>query len=453
MRTEELATCTRTVVHLAGYFGELKAAVRRLQQQIAPSARGYFTPEEEDAVRGVLVSYWQARAALLEVITAFRVDADLIGEERPLAFVTAFAAALLLVDAARFLRETVGHRPVVCAKLNQPAPEFGIPADVYDTIQWSLVRARHAWHLYHAVQYYDQHRRELQALGEHPDVAPLLAVIEQLHHRLDLSIAEFARAKLRTRARQLLAHLARDTFGQALYGLQKLCGLLLSEKYVRYGHQPALPPAIVAQLQELLRPGDVVAVRKEYALTNYFLPGYWPHVALYLGDTSSLEQLGVSADPSAVPRWRQRLEGWEPDARHVLEALKDGVRVRALASPCASDSIVVLRTQLRPDEVRQGLLRGLAHEGKAYDFDFDFRRSDRLVCTEVVYRAYDGLGGIRFPLVHRAGRPTLSGSDLIALARRRCHLRPVGVYAPAFVPDLVVEEHAVNELLDTACGA
>ncbi len=59
--------------------------------------------------------------------------------------------------------------------------------------------------------------------------------------------------------------------------------------------------------------------------------------------------------------------------------------------------------------------RVLAHEGKDYDFDFDFSRSDRLVCTEVVYRAFDGIGGMQLPLTIRAGRPTLSGGDLIAL--------------------------------------
>ena len=46
----------------------------------------------------------------------------------------AYAGAVLLIHAARFLRETFGDSPVVIAKLNEPEPHFGIPAGVYDTV-------------------------------------------------------------------------------------------------------------------------------------------------------------------------------------------------------------------------------------------------------------------------------------------------------------------------------
>jgi hypothetical protein len=90
--------------------------------------------------------------------------------------------------------------------------------------------------------------------------------------------------------------------------------------------------------------------------------------------------------------------------------------------------VVVLRPRLSTGEVAHSLARVMAHEGKPYDFDFDFSRSDRLVCTEVVYRAYDGVGPMQFPLVRRAGRPTFSGSDLIGLTLDRRGFDPVAVY-------------------------
>jgi hypothetical protein len=203
---------------------------------------------------------------------------------------------------------------------------------------------------------------------------------------------------------------------------------MLSERYVRRGHQPQLPADIAAQVRAMLMPGDVLVTRKEFALTNYFLPGFWPHAALYLGDAESLARLGLGEQVHVRPRWARLLEAGADEPSRVLEAQKDGVQLRPLTSPLACDSVVVLRPRLSTGDVAQSLARVMAHEGKPYDFDFDFSRSDRLVCTEVVYRAYDGIGPMQFPLVRRAGRPTLSGSDLIGLTLDRRGFDPIAVF-------------------------
>jgi hypothetical protein len=430
MNAQDISAGVRTVTHAANYFDELKAKAAALAQSRAAQDRGYFSPNEEDQVRGVLISYWQARNALLELITSFRLDTQLSDEDRPAAFLTAFAGALVLIDGARFLRETVHERPLVREKLNEAAPQFGIPAGVYDAIQRSLIGARNAWHLYHAIRYFEEHERQLREMAREAELAPVMDVIERLRHRLDISATQFARARLRMRAAQAYRSLLSDALAKALYGLQKLGGNMLSDQYVRRGHQPALPEEIATRVRSLLNPGDVLVVRKEYALTNYFLPGYWPHAALYLGDVAALSRLGIQDQDHVRPRWLKLLEGDADEPGRVLESMKDGVQIRTLDSPFGSDSIVVLRPRMSASEIAQGLARVMAHEGKPYDFDFDFRRSDRLVCTEVVYRAYDGVGGMQFPLVQRAGRPTLSGSDLIGMAIERRSFDPVAVFIP-----------------------
>lgn len=204
-------------------------------------------------------------------------------------------------------------RPLVRQKLNQPAPEFDIDGGVYDHVQKSLVSSRNAWHLYHAVQYYQENERHLRERAAGSELAPVVEIIDRLKHRLDVSPAQFTRAKLRTRVSHLLRKLNRNLFGRAMYGLQKWCGDVLADKYVRSGHQPALPADTARRLQTLLCPGDVIVVRKEYALTNYFLPGYWPHAALYLGNVDSLGSLEAGVNDDDRPRWR-----------HLLEAVGDG---------------------------------------------------------------------------------------------------------------------------------
>ena len=123
--------------------------------------------------------------------------------------------------------------------------------------------------------------------------------------------------------------------------------------------------------------------------------------------------------------------------------MKDGVLVRSWYSPLRSDSVLILRPRLSSEQCATGIVRALAHESKRYDFDFNFARSDRLVCTEVVYRAYDGLGNLTFPLKIRAGRPTLSGADLVQMACEGSGFDAVALYASQCGPRL---RHSENIL-------
>ncbi|MCA9203802.1 MAG: hypothetical protein KDA59_12180, partial [Planctomycetales bacterium] len=308
MDSHQLAAGVRTVRDVARYFDELKAKAAELAIRIPPQQRGYFTPAEEDETVGLLVSYWQARNALFDLITSYRLDEQLSDEDRPAAFLTAFSAALVLIDAARFLRETVHCHRLVRDKLNQPFPQFGVPEGVYDQVQASMLSARHAWHLYFAIQYFQQHEPALRAMAVGTELEPLVELIDSRRHQVDISLARFARARWRTRVSQFTSHLARDLLWRALYGIQKLGGTLVADRYLKRGHRPGLPKDVADSLQAALRPGDVLVVRKEYALTNYFLPGYWPHAALYLGDVRTLATLGIQDHRDVRPRWAKLLD-------------------------------------------------------------------------------------------------------------------------------------------------
>ena len=72
------------------------------------------------------------------------------------------------------------------------------------------------------------------------------------------------------------------------------------------------------------------------------------------------------------------------------------------------------------------------------------------MCTEVAYRAYDGLGPIRIPLSERSGRPTLSAEDLLDLAVDGEGFDPVAVFgAPTCLDRLVVGEDSRAAIRDS----
>ena len=447
MTPEEITAGARTIVHLAGYFDELGQTVEKLLEDARASRRGYFTPSEEETVRRLQVSYWQSRGALFDVALSFRDDRELSETVRPEAFLVAYAAAVLLVHAARFLRESFEPLPAVRGKLNEPEPSFGIPQGMYDTVQKSLTSPRHAWHLYHAMRYFDEHERELRAKASDPLLAGVMSVIDRLGDRMRVPASRYVKARLKVRANRAIGRLQHGLLGRALYGIQKLAASMAEGVFTRPGHRPNLPEQVARDFRQLLEPGDVLITRKEYAVTNYFLPGYWKHAALYLGEPAVLEQLGLAEYDAVKPRWEKLLGGEALDRHRVLESLKDGVWIRSTASPFSADAVVAIRPRLTKADVAEALARGLFHEGKMYDFDFDFTRADRLVCTEVIYRSYDGIGGTSFELTPRAGRMTLAAVDLVSMALKHSCFDPLAVYMPGQGLQLARDEEAVR-LLD-----
>ena len=233
MLPDALQGHARTVAHLAVYFEELKQAALRLRDQFSVRERGYFSPSEDEAARQLLISYWMARTALFEVVLSYRDAADILPPLQPARFLIGYAAALLLVDAARFLRENYHDQPVIRAKLNEPEPHFGIPAESYDTVQRSLTSPVHVWHLYHAVRYHEEQAAELHALAADPLLAPLAEVVDRLGPRLQVSVYEFAKARIRVRTRQLSNTVRRTLIDRALYGLQKVACLVVTDRFTR----------------------------------------------------------------------------------------------------------------------------------------------------------------------------------------------------------------------------
>ena len=171
----------------------------------------------------------------------------------------------------------------------------------------------------------------------------------------------------------------------------------------------------VAELRKVLQPGDILLERRNWFMSNAFLPGYWPHTALYLGDPESLKALGVVSDPRVARNWRAFTT---PDPRGhryaVIEAMSEGVVFTTFEhSVGEADAVAVLRPRITDAQRREMVARAFSHYGKPYDFEFDFFSTDRLVCTEVVYRSLDGM--IALPLTPILGRRALPAMGFVQL--------------------------------------
>jgi len=450
---EQIVVGARTVLHLQAHLDGLRS---RAQERLSPfleSGRNYLTPSEDERTRQLLISYWHARNALLGTVAEFQKyaseHAQASQRQQDQVFLVGFTAALVLVDAGRFLRELCNPHPVIAAKLNEPEPYFEIPAGVYDTVQHNLTSPANAWRLYQAHRLFQRRVAEFATCAaEEPTLQSLFHLTSRLAERVQISKRRYARARLQVRADQVSRTVTTHTFGRGASWVIEMCSRAIGKIGVRPGHRPALPPAIRDALGPLLEPGDVIITRKEYAATNYFLPGFWPHAILYLGDGEALASLGLHEHANMRPRWQRLLEIDRDEPRRVLEAMADGVRLRSMLSAFSVDAVAVIRPQLTLAERAQAIGRGLFHEGKPYDFDFDFSRSHRLVCTEVVYRSYEGIGGLEFALTPRAGRLTLAAEDLLRMSLQRQGFELIAVHLPG-AASLAIGAAATDALRST----
>ncbi|MFO0925020.1 MAG: YiiX/YebB-like N1pC/P60 family cysteine hydrolase [Pirellulales bacterium] len=438
--------CSRTVSSIFRQFSELKSTVDQQLPSAMDVPRNYIIPTEDEYIRGLLVTYWSLRNALLELVYDLKNRGASSPESFQSLFLPGYAGALVLLDAARFLRERFHHWPTLRRKLNEPEPSFGIPAGVYDQTQESWTNPSHIWQLFDAARYYREHQAKWNHHDSTKSVADLVAIIEVLSERLKMTWFDYSSYRFQFRLRQLGCFLKRNCLQSAMFQIQKAAGILAADKYLKWDHHPSLPTNIQQQLNPVLSPGDVLLVRKEYALTNYFLPGYWPHAAFYLGRPDQLQHLGVEKMLHLRDRWEKFQSCDAPLIGRVLEAMKDGVCIRSVSSPYRSDSILVLRPKISVDSLKQAIDRAFFHEGKDYDFSFDLHDQTAWFAPRSS-TALDGLEGTTFPLSLRAGRLTLAAADLVGMARRGETFHAVAAYVPMQSQQLI-PENQLKEVLD-----
>lgn len=131
------------------------------------------------------------------------------------------------------------------------------------------------------------------------------------------------------------------------------------------------PYPIKAKHLEIIHPqlqrGDIILTRRNGYVSNYFIPGYWTHSALYIG-TSGKKYI--------------------KNDHAVIEALSEGITCRSLKESLQVDAFIILRPCITKIKIDKAINNAFDHIGKPYDFDFDFNTLDKVSCTELIYLSY-----------------------------------------------------------------
>lgn len=317
------------------------------------------------------------------------------------AFLAQYRAALLMIDAADEL-------PGADAVLNEPVPSLGLPDGTYARMKSRWLNVARA--------------TEFAALQS-------LYFLSGLRDPAIDEDAKFilgsGRGKGQLQTARNAVKLARSAAFTAWFPVQKGVAQWMGDTRVARAHTFLVTDKQIAELAPRLEPGDVLLERREWYVSNIGLPGFWPHTALFIGDARDraryFDDPGVRAWVRDQGRADGDFEAWL-SARHpaaymkargarVIEAMSEGVSFTTLEHSAAADSLAVIRPRASKRDKAIAIARAFAYSGRPYDFDFDFHTDSALVCSEVVYKAYEG--SVSLPLSKTMNRLNTPPNEIV----------------------------------------
>jgi hypothetical protein len=232
-----------------------------------------------------------------------------------------------------------------------------------------------------------------------------------------------------------------DNSANAIFPAQKTFAEWMGDTRVARIGKPLITRADVDTLVlPKLEPGDIVVSRQNWFLSNIGLPGFWPHAMLYVGTAADLAK-SLDADPEVSAwaqaqvekapnftallskrfpsKWKSYAEGQDFQGHgpiRVIESISEGVSFTAVEHAFGVDYLGALRPRLSKLDKAKAIERAFNYQGRPYDFDFDFFSDTSLVCTELVYKAYQPSAdrrGLTIELVDVAGRRTLPANEFV----------------------------------------
>lgn len=310
----------------------------------------------------------------------------------------AVTAACILerFNTSVFLATTAGKNKLVRRKLNEELPECAIPNDLYDLTTGELKNGKM--------------RRAVT------DCHSFLARVDlpaEVRHRTDKTYRNI-KSECPTLLGARIGGLFRTTGKLANKAWYKVVETVAMAVRRRTKDIPYAVPTsgLVEQLKSKLLPGDIIITRKNWVMSNMFLPGFFKHGILYVGSFEDVSTRHLWEDPEVARNGDLHCTPCDDGKeRRIIEAIGEGVSLRSLEAGCQADYVVVFRPRLKDQDIDIALKRAFSQMGKPYDFAFSFDTEDKLVCTELVYRCYRDL--LNFKLEKIKGSERLPANAII----------------------------------------
>ena len=409
------------------------ASLEGLDPKLADAEVGELALPERDRLREL---WWQIFEPVLSIDALkgrYRAWYGLDYLQRPRlharAFTLCFSGLCAQVDAGLRLLAALSGKKLLPVLFDEAMPSFGLPARTFSAFRERLGRARDLFYVPIGNDWYERwiqpHASKDPALGK------LASLLDGLR----------ARAKKRvltptTRGVENKLDILQGELFIRWFPVQKeLAEWAGDTRFARAGRR-LIGDQELAEFHARLEPGDIVLERRNWYLSNVGLPGFWPHAALYVGtQTEILKALAddpeVKSQLGDLREYFSRLapKAWASLAERdragheltILEAVSVGVVSASLELSCAAVYVAALRPRVPPVARARAIGRALTFWGRPYDFNFDFLTDDRVVCSELVVKAYERShpedAGLTVPYVELLGRRAVPPTEIGRLFR------------------------------------
>ncbi|MCL1864668.1 MAG: hypothetical protein FWF73_02525 [Spirochaetes bacterium] len=342
------------------------------------------------------------------------------------AFVAAYAAFL---SAYRYALDFIGlvdYDKTLRIVLNEPVSELGLPKGSYANFKFHFLNVSIAAEFASLSAAYKMHIKN----NSIPELSGVIRKDED-------AIWQAGKDDGILNTLRNAGQITQDKAASLLFPAQKGVAEWMGDTRVLYGKKFLVAADQISLIERRILPGDILLERREWYLSNIGLPGYWPHAGIYVGaeserdkffDTQEVRDWVISQGikdgkfesllktryPAAQKSNLQKDENG--DALQILEAVSEGVIFSSIKHSANADSVAVLRPNLSRLEIAMAILKGFEYYGRPYDFDFDFRTDNSIVCTELVYKSFGAdtnRKGLNLPLTTVIGRPVLTPNNLI----------------------------------------
>jgi hypothetical protein len=183
-----------------------------------------------------------------------------------------------------------------------------------------------------------------------------------------------------------------------------------------------------SKLLEVLQPYDIVLMKSSQNLTDFFIPGYFGHAAIWLG-----------SDRNHI--FSENLSKPNIDSRFMIEAVREGVKMSSLEEFSSGEVFLVLRPKnLSLAQKGSVFHNSTIHLGKPYDFNFDSEAADMISCPELAFLAYDFINWETGSLLNKT---FITPDDIFATATQDASLEIVALIDHG----KLIQEPDVDELI------